>query len=496
MTIRFAGFRSVGITLILGCLVVSLKPEAIAQDKKAHPGSTPAKPSDATSFQDLEQQVLQHRALEALIWGMPAVNRDLMYQAMLRETKGRDNQLLYWSKLLDWKNQTLTPNTDVIYLTPYFETKDVGPVVMEIPPADGGAIVGTIMDAWQTPLEDVGPAGADKGKGGKYLILPPGHTAKVPDGYIVLPSSTYKGYALLRSIRQSGSEADLAKAVEYGKRIKIYPLSQANNPPPTVYVDAAGVFYDATIPYDIRFFESLDRVIQHEPWLERDRALIDTLRTLGIEKGKPFAPDAEMTQALNEAAQRAHAYIEGKYYELVTKGPFTTASRWSFPERMGLVFKAAQEQFAEPNFYPIEDRGLLLSFIFFLPKRMGEGQFYLMALEDKAGNTLDGSKTYRLNVPANAPVRQYWSATLYDRETHALIREVSHAARSSQSPGLQVNTDGSVDLYFGPTAPEGKESNWTPTDPKGEFEVLFRFYGPLPSLFDKTWVLPDVELVK
>ncbi len=461
-----------------------------------HAPRAQAQQTQSGDFAKIQQHVLQHRALEAVIWGMPAVNRDLMYQAMLRETKGRDNQLLYWSKLLDWKNQTLTPNTDVIYLTPYFDTKDVGPVVMEIPPAQGGAIVGTIMDAWQTPLEDVGPAGVDKGKGGKYLILPPGYTDKLPDGYIALPSQTYKGYALLRSIRQSGSEADLVKAVEYGKQIKIYPLSQAANPPATTYVDAAGVLYDATIPYDILFFESLNRVIQHEPWLERDRRMIDTLRSLGIEKGKPFSPDAAMTTAFNEAGKKAHAYMEGKYYELVTNGPFNAGIRWSFPERMGRVFQAAQEQFANPNFYPVEDRGLLLSFIFFLPKRMGEGQFYLMALEDKDGNTLDGSKTYRLNVPANAPVRQYWSATLYDRDTHALIREMSHAARSSQSPGLQVNNDGSVDLYFSPKAPEGKESNWVPTDTKGKFEILFRFYGPLPTLFDKTWVLPDIELVK
>ena len=367
---------------------------------------------------------------------------------------------------------------------------------MEIPPADGGSIVGTIMDAWQMPLEDVGPAGADQGKGGKYLFLPPGHNSKVPDGYIVLPSLTYKGYALLRSIRQSGSEADLAKAVEYGKRIKIYPLSQADHPSPTTYVDAAGVLYDATIPHDIRFFESLDRVIQHEPWLERDRALIDTLQTLGIEKGKPFDPDAEMVQTLNAAARLAQEYLDGRYHELVTNGPFALGSKWSFPASLGLVFKAAQEQFADPNFYPVENRGLLLSFIFFLPKRLGEGQFYLLAIEDKEGNPLNGSKTYRLNVPANAPIRQYWSATLYDRDSHALIREMSHAARSSQTPGLQVNADGSVDLYFGPTAPAGKESNWTPTDRQSEFEVLFRFYGPLPSLFEKTWVLPDIEPVK
>ncbi|MGB9633476.1 MAG: DUF1254 domain-containing protein, partial [Chloroflexaceae bacterium] len=175
--------------------------------------------NNGTTFSDIERQVLQHRAIEAIIWGMPAVNRDLMYQAMLRETACRDNQMLYWSRLLDWKTQTLTPNTDVIYFTPYFDTKEVGPIVLEIPPADDGAIVGTIMDAWQMPLEDIGVAGVDQGKGGKYLILPPGYNEPVPEGYIVLPSLTYRGYALIRSVLKSGSEEDLVRAVEYGKRM-------------------------------------------------------------------------------------------------------------------------------------------------------------------------------------------------------------------------------------------------------------------------------------
>jgi hypothetical protein len=454
------------------------------------PVSLDARPG---TFPEIERQVLQHRAIESIIWGMPAVNCDLMYQAMLRETACRDNQMLYWSRLLDWKTQTLTPNTDVIYFTPYFDTKDVGPVVLEIPPADDGAIVGTIMDAWQMPLEDIGVAGVDQGKGGKYLILPPNYNKQAPEGYIVLPSLTYKGYALIRSVLKSGSEEDLAKAVEYGKRMQIYPLSQAQAPPPTVYVDVAGVLYDATIPYDIRFFESLDRIVQYEPWLERDRTMIDTLRMIGIKQGKPFAPDAEMVNVLTDAAAQAHAFLDGTYKEVVRGGSFAKGSRWSFPESIGLVFKASQEQFADPNLYPVDARGLLFSFIFFTPKRMGEGQFYLMAIDDNEGQTLDGGKTYRLSIPANAPIRQYWSATVYDLKTHALIREMSHAAGSSQSPGLQVNTDGSVDLYFGPKAPEGQKANWIPTDPNGEFEILFRFYGPLPPLFDKTWVLPDVE---
>jgi len=149
------------------------------------------------SSEDLAQRTIERRAIEAVTWGMPAVNLDLMLQAMIGSAKGKPNQIVYWSRLPDWKNQTLTPNPDVIYLMPFFNTKDAGPMVLEIPPANGGVINGTVMDAWQVPLEDVGPAGVDKGKGGKYLILPPKHSAAIPDGYIALPSMNYQGYALL-----------------------------------------------------------------------------------------------------------------------------------------------------------------------------------------------------------------------------------------------------------------------------------------------------------
>jgi hypothetical protein len=133
---------------------------------------------------------------------------------------------------------------------------------------------------------------------------------------------------------------------------------------------------------------------------------------------------------------------------------------------------------------------------YFSAKHIGTGQYYLMTIVDKDGKPFDGGSTYRLNVPANAPVRLYWSATVYDRATHALIRDLSRGSRGSNSPGLQKNADGSVDVYFGPTAPTGKESNWIPTKSGGKFEVLFRLYGPEKPLFDKTWVLPDIEKVK
>ena len=346
-------------------------------------------------------------ASRTVIWGMPVVNTDLMYQAAVREAKGEFNQVIYWSRLPDWKIQTLTPNPDVIYLMPFINTKDVGPVVLEIPPADEGSITGTVMDVWQCALEDVGPAGVDKGKGGKYVILPPGYKDKLPAGYIPMPSDTYEGYAQLRSIPKSGSEGDVAKAVAYGKRIKIYPLSQAAKPPATTFVDVVDVVYDATITYDLRFFESLDRIVQAEPWLERDKVMIDQLKTIGIEKGKGFNPDAKTQGILKDAAREAHALLVARY-EASLASPYYEGGHWALPGSDEL-FEGQSTFFAKPDVYPVDIRGVTFSYAYWTPKHLGgaAGSYYLLTIADKDGRLLDGGTTYRLAVPANAPVKQY-----------------------------------------------------------------------------------------
>jgi hypothetical protein len=444
--------------------------------------------------EQLSQRTIHRRAVEAVIWGMPAVNFDLLYQAMA-QAKGSWNQIAYWSRLPDWKNQTLTPNPDVIYLIPFFDTKDAGPMVMEIPPAGpDGSITGSIDDAWQTALEDVGPAGVDKGAGGKYLILPPGYKDKAPEGYIALWSPTFRSYALLRSNLASGSEADVAKAVAYGKRVKIYPLSQAANPSPTAFVDAIDVVYDSTIPYELRFFQSLDRFIQHEPWIERDRAMIDMLKSVGIEKGKKFNPDPNTQAILNQAIGEAHAWLDNRYETTIFSTSFNEGKQWVLPASPEVV-EGLMSNFSKTDSYPVEGRGIAYSMAFFSAKHLGTGQYYLMTIRDKDRKPFEGSGSYRLNVPANAPVKLYWSATVYDRDTHALIRGQPWSSRSSNTPKLQKNADGSVDVYFGSKAPAGQESNWVPTNADGKFEVLFRLYGPEKPFFDKTWVLPDIERV-
>jgi hypothetical protein len=439
---------------------------------------------------ELTRRMVERRAVEAVIWGMPAVNFELMYQAMF-QTKGAYNQIVYWSRLPDWKNQTLTPNPDVICLMPFINTKDVGPVVIEIPPADEGSFAGAIMDAWQVPLEDVGPAGLDNAEGGAYLILPPGYMEKVPDGYITLQSDTYAGYAVLYSNLNSGSEADIAKAVTYGKQVQVYPLAQAANPPTTTYVDAVDVVYDTTIPYDQRFFQSLNRFVQTEPWLHRDKAMLDKLKSIGIEQGKPFAPDAATQEILERAVSEAHAWLDMQYESLVS-APYVDGSRWSLPIPRDVI-EGQKTLFASPDNYPIDGRSITYSFAFSSSKRLGAGQFYLMAIKDQEGRPLHGDNAYRLNVPVNVAAKLYWSATVYDRATHAHIRSLPWSSRSSLTSGLQKNADGSVDIYFGVNAPAGKESNWIPTSANGEFEVAFRFYSSEQPQFDETWTLPNIE---
>jgi hypothetical protein len=445
-------------------------------------------PADAIS-----SRLMRSRAVEAVIWGIPAVNTDLMRQEMLTKTPGKIGQVIYWGRPLDWHNQTLTPNPDALYFMVFWNTKD-GPIVLDLPPGDAnGSFNGNIVTVWQMPLEDAGLLGVDKGAGGKFLVLPPGYKDAVPAGYIPLHSDTFSGYMLFRSNFKSHSDADVQASIAYGKRMKVYPLAQAANPPPTVFTDVKDIDFDSTIRYDASFFDHLNRVVQEEPWIDRDRAMIDQLKSLGIEKGKPFNPSDATKAVFASTAREAGDWLEAKY-DAGMPPFFTPTSRWTFPGPPSVI-KAYADGFADLNSYPVDDRGMAYSYAYIGIKRLGAGQFYSISIRDKDGDAFDGGKTYRLNVPPNVPVEQYWSVTAYDRQTHALIKGMPRASRSSQIPELQKNADGSVDIYFGPKAPAGKDSNWVPTDPARKFELMARFYAPKKEFFDKVWKLPDVEKV-
>lgn len=241
----------------------------------------------------------------------------------------------------------------------------------------------------------------------------------------------------------------------------------------------------------MRFFESLSRFVQTEPWLIRDKAMIDMLKSVGIEKGKPFHPDTTTKVMLEASAREARALIEMQY-EKTFVPPFNEGNHWAVPASPEVV-EGMPNFFASRNSYPTDGRAVTYAMAYFSAKHLGAGQFYLMTIKDKSGRRLNGANVYRLTVPPDVPVSLYWSATAYDGATHTLIRNTRWFSRSSNTPGLQKNGNGSVDIFFGSTPPDGKESNWVPTSADGGFEVLFRFYGPEKPLFQKAWVLPDIE---
>ena len=265
--------------------------------------------SSAVTPEQLKERAIHRRAVEAVIWGMPAVNYDLMLQEMLTKTPGKVGEVIYWGKPLDWHNQTLTPNPDTLYFMSFLNTKDVGPIVIEVPPGGAdGSLNANFVNIWQMPLEDAGLLGVDKGKGVKLVMLPPDYKEQVPTGYEGLQPGTWGSYALIRSSLKSHGAEDVAKSIAYAKKVKIYPLSQATNPPETKFIDVKDIYFDSTIRYDASFFDNLNRIIQSEPWIDRDRVMIDQLKTLGIEKGKPYAPSAE-TKKISASSRPAFSWM-------------------------------------------------------------------------------------------------------------------------------------------------------------------------------------------
>lgn len=441
----------------------------------------------------ISEKMIYSRALQSVVWGIPAVNYDLMYQAFL-SVGGSYNQIAYSARPGHWKNQLLTPNADAVFVLPFFNTGISGPMVLEIPKTAEFSIVGTILSCWHLPLEDVGQHGADQGNGANYLILPPDYKDTVPSQYTVLPAPNYQGYALLRCIPKSDKHIDFARAILYMEQIKLYPLSGVEASLPTTYVDITDKDFDAAIKYDITFLESLNRIVQEEPWLERDMLMVDILKSAGIEKGKKFSPDIKMRQILTEAITDGKEFLEQQYQSYMR---FYENSRWFFPSNSALL-NSSMSGFKEKESYPIDARATANYWGFGSLKRTDAAisQFYLFLIHDHDGNNLSGNKAYQLVIPPDIPASKYWSVTVYNRNTHTYIKNVPYASRSSLNQDLKINEDGTITLYFAPSSPLGQQSNWMPTRQNEDFELIFRFYGVENKLLEKKWTLPDLSIIK
>jgi hypothetical protein len=437
---------------------------------------------------ELTKRTLERRAVDAAIWGMPIVSFDVMRQGFFRDAKAHYGDIMYWSRFSTWKNQALTPNTSTRYVIFFTNTKD-GPVVIDVPPVGDAALFGTLLDAWQVPLVDVGNTGEDLGNGGKYLLLPPRYKGETPPGYIAVPSNTYNGLVALRVISKTEQTDDVRAAIAFVKQLKTYPLAAANSPPEQRYIDMADRIWDGIARFDESFYRSLARMVNEELAQARDLEMLGLLGPLGIEKGKKWRPNAATRTVLKQASHEAHHWF---MEQLVNYGQrFWPDRKWVTPAPP--IASETTFKWEAAEYFDVDARGIGFFSFFAPPAKLGASTFYLDTFFDAQGQRLHGENSYRLHVPGDVPAKQFWAFTVYDRETCGFIRRAARAGLDSYDEQMKRNSDGSVDLYTGPKPPKGQESNWIPTVAGKDWFAYFRFYGPDEPLFQKTWKLPDIK---
>jgi len=396
------------------------------------------------------------------------------------------NKLLIYETLLDAQSLFLTANTESVYGMQFFDLKRDGPTVIEAPPG----LLGGCSTMWQESLIGLGTTGIDKGKGGKLLLLPPDYKGTLPAGYFTAKSPTYGVWFGVRAFLVNGKTD---QPVALMKKVRIYPLARAGDPPAMTFLNGSGKAINTIFPDTFEYFESLAALVEKEPVdviPSSDRFL---LASIGIEKGRPFTPDSKTRQLLAEAARAgaamarantfasrdpvARVYPDG-HWEWAFVGDSAT---WDEHGYVNVDHRAAWNYAATGNSPAMVER------------TVGSGSQYLMATRDASGAFLDGGKSYRLHLPPNVPVKAFWSLVVYDALSRSELQNGEKFPSVSQYTGPVANADGSVDIYFGPRAPIGKEKNWIKTIPGKGWFAYFRFYSPEKALFDKTWRLPDIE---
>jgi len=283
------------------------------------------------------------------------------------------------------------------------------------------------------------------------------------------------------------------------KVFKAYPLSQKDNIPALNFVNVSGKFHNTIHSMDTSIFDEINEVVQSEPSNGQNPEILGAFAAIGMVKGKEFNPDDRMKKILADAAEVGAVTVraimsrprdEGFYIypgkSIVWTTPFVGGNHEFLVDGAHLLDARAAFHFYATGITPAMAK-----------KFIGAGSQYAAAYLDKDGNVFDGSKTYKVNVPPNVPIKDFWSFTVYDNQTRAMLQtDQRFPGVDMNKEGLIVNSDGSVDVYFGPVAPEGQENNWIQTIPGKGWNMLFRLYGPLEPWFDREWILGDAEMVK
>lgn len=430
-----------------------------------------------------------NNAVNAYVNGIQIASMEAMKRGILEFGPANTTAVLY-ENLMDSKALWLTPNTTSVYMATWLELGDE-PMVIETPPD----VLGIIDDHYFKYVADFGRLGPDKGIGGKFLIVPPGYKGEIPEGYFVKRVNTYGHWVIWRGFQKDGSPKPAVDATK--ETFKIYPLSQKDNPPTMNFVNASGKFSNTIHRMDTEIYNEINAVIQSEPSAGENPEILGSLAAIGIKKGEKFEPDARMQKILVEAAKLGAAIVRTQMAKPRSEYLYKfEGTQWLNP----LAYKS----------YLFEHEGVRLldargAFHFYATgitpamsmKIIGKGSQYAIAYSDKDGNTFDGSKTYKFHIPPNPPMKDFWSFTIYDNQTRAMLQtNQQFPGIDNNKEGLIQNTDGSWDIYIGPEAPKGMESNWIQTIQGKGWNTIFRLYGPLEGWFDGKWYPSDAILVE
>ena len=443
----------------------------------------PTKATVEKLYDDMDFQ----RAVQCYLWAIPVVAMEEMRQAEQQNAGAKSDDIVVYDDYRG-KSVILTANATTPYIFSVINLAERGPVVIDYP---AGATAGLVNDWWDRPVTDLGVPGPDKGQGAKFLLIGPGQEVPESGGYRVLHSRTLSawfGYRIL--------DTDPEKAQALLAGVRIYPYSERDNPPVNRVLrpKSVGELRIGSQPHGLAYWERLSQALSPEPGEDRDRFFMAMLKPLGIEKGKPFQPLERQKKILIEAALVGEAMAKAGAFDKRFEGiRYRADAHWDYVVPPWYAVDQdvdSSTQFEERTGLFYEAIGISAGA---MPKTPGVGQAYFSAYRDKNGHAFDGAKTYRLHVPPNAPVKLFWSVTLYDIDTRLLIQNKEQIADRSSNHDLVTNADGSVDLYFSPSAPKGFDKNWIPTVPGKAWFTYFRLYGPLEAYFNKSWPLPDIE---
>ena len=440
-----------------------------------------------------QEFLFKARGVDAFLKGIPGASLQALVKGPIELGVNDNGKAAIFENLMDSHALFLTANTSTLYIFPYINTKE-GPVVVEVPPM----MLGAFDDAWFRFVSDVGLAGPDKGKGGKYLVLPPKYKGEIPKGYNIIKPRTYSTWLFMRGNISKGVEVAVKNVKDH---LKVYPLSEAKKPRKMEYVNMTGKSFNTIHPNSFEFYEHLNELIQKESDGMLDDETKGLFASIGIKKGHKFAPTTREKEILTDAVAIANAAARSNNY---------------YPKKdLKMVYfyqdKPTEWVMAYPkkNVYFNYDTGFNTDArVFFhytytavtpsmATPHEGRGSDYCIAFKDSEHNVFDGSKTYKIHLAKNVPVKDFWALTMYDSQTRSMLQtDQAYPTVGSQDKGFKQNKDGSYDVYFGPTAPKGFEKNWLQTIPGKSWFVILRMYGPLKPFIEKTWRPGEIELIK